>query len=86
MPRGDLALLESRDVLRTALLAVSPFSSNPPYSPIAATSLQNCTNILDYPAPRRYLVFNVVAVERFRFSIRARRGNSLEEGIITTAY
>lgn len=30
----------------------SPFlsSPNPPYSPIAATLLQNCTNILDYPA------------------------------------
>jgi len=53
-----------------------PSRLTPPYSPIAATSLQNCTNILDYPAPRRYLVFSVVAVERFRFPLRTRRRNS----------
>lgn len=60
----------------------SPFLP-PPYSPIAATSpLQNCTNILDYPAPWRCLVPSV-AVE-LPLPIRTRRGKLLgKEGVTT---
>lgn len=73
MPRGNLAAWEQRRVADSSPRRFS--SPNPPYSPIAATSLQNYTNILDYPASWRCLV-PIVAVE-LPLSIRTLRRNPL---------
>jgi len=81
MPRGDLAAWEQR---RVADSSPRRFSLHPPYSPIAATSLQNCTNILDYPASWQCLVPSVAV--GLPFPIRTRRGNPLLGREITTTW
>lgn len=80
MPRGDLAAWEQRRVADSSPRRFSPRLIHLSLLP----RLQNCTNILDYPAPWRCLVPSV-AVE-LPLPIRTRRGKLLGKEGVTTGW